>query len=221
MWPRNLAHYVFFAFQYVNQFICTLAMGPVSKWWAVEIGPRCSFVGLPKFHRAPHARIKMGASCRLISSFTANSHGVRTKVFLNACGVGSKIEIGDWCGLSGTIISAADQVRIGDRVQCGANTVISDNDAHGLDYRVRRSELSGVQDASFLSSNPAAPINIGDDVWLGMGVTILKGVTIGPRSVIGAGSVVTRSIPADCVAAGAPAKVIRTFDWKEAGFAPK
>ena len=50
---------------------------------------------------------------------------------------------------------------------------------------------------------------IGDDVLIGMNCLILKGVTIGDRSVIGAGSVVTQSIPADVIAAGNPAKVIK------------
>ena len=54
-----------------------------------------------------------------------------------------------------------------------------------------------------------APVTIEDDVWIGANCQILKGVTIGVRSVIGAGSVVTKSIPADCIAAGNPCKVIR------------
>lgn len=56
------------------------------------------------------------------------------------------------------------------------------------------------------------PVKIEDYVWIGGGVTILPGVTIGKRSVIGAGSVVCRSIPADCVAVGNPCRVIKTID---------
>ncbi len=54
-----------------------------------------------------------------------------------------------------------------------------------------------------------APISIENNVWIGEKATILKGVSIGENSVIGAGSVVTKSIPANCVAVGSPAKVIR------------
>lgn len=56
------------------------------------------------------------------------------------------------------------------------------------------------------------PVRIGDNVWIGGGVTILPGVTIGEGAVIGAGSVVTRDIPANTVAAGNPARVIRRLD---------
>ena len=58
----------------------------------------------------------------------------------------------------------------------------------------------------------ALPVRIEDGVWIGGGVVILPGVTIGRNSVIGAGSVVTRSIPANCVAVGNPCRVIKQID---------
>ena len=57
----------------------------------------------------------------------------------------------------------------------------------------------------------SAPIVIEDDVWVGAHSIILKGVTIGARSIIGAGSVVTKNIPPDCVAAGNPCRVIKSL----------
>ncbi|MCZ4273969.1 sugar O-acetyltransferase [Maritalea porphyrae] len=57
--------------------------------------------------------------------------------------------------------------------------------------------------------NQAAPITIGDNCWIGAGVTILPGVTIGDRTTIGAGAVVTKDIPSDCVAVGSPARVVK------------
>ncbi len=57
----------------------------------------------------------------------------------------------------------------------------------------------------------AKPITIGDNVWLGGGVIVLPGVTIGENSVIGAGAVVTKDIPANCVAVGNPARVIKSI----------
>lgn len=61
----------------------------------------------------------------------------------------------------------------------------------------------------------ALPVEIKDNVWIGGGCIILPGVTIGENSVIGAGSIVTKSIPANCVAVGNPCRVVRTFDPKE------
>lgn len=58
----------------------------------------------------------------------------------------------------------------------------------------------------------ARPIRVNDNAWIGGGSILLPGVTIGENSVIGAGSVVNRSIPANCVAAGNPCKIIRRLD---------
>lgn len=77
----------------------------------------------------------------------------------------------------------------------GADTCIGDTDDH----------------PERLDTKPA-PVVIGDNVFIGMHCLILKGVTIGENSIIGAGSVVTKDIPANCVAAGVPCKVIRYLD---------
>jgi len=61
----------------------------------------------------------------------------------------------------------------------------------------------------------ASPVVIGDDVWLGMNVTVLKGVEVGRQTVVGAGSIVTRSLPSGVIAAGQPAVVIRKLDGCE------
>ncbi|WP_273452502.1 sugar O-acetyltransferase [Nevskia ramosa] len=70
--------------------------------------------------------------------------------------------------------------------------------------------ISAAERRKWLES--ARPITIGSDVWVGGGAVICPGVTIGDRSVIGAGSVVTRDIPADVFAAGNPARVVRRLD---------
>ena len=80
--------------------------------------------------------------------------------------------------------------------------MVTDTDAHPMDYMARRTSNEGTK---------SAQIVIEDDVWVGAYSIILKGVTIGARSIIGAGSVVTKSIPADCVAAGNPCKVIKSL----------
>jgi len=80
-------------------------------------------------------------------------------------------------------------------------TSIYDCDSHEVDPKFRRRSVG-----------PIEPVIIGDNVWFGSRVQVLRGVSIGDNSVIGAGSVVVQSIPANCVAAGVPAKVIRTFE---------
>ncbi len=119
------------------------------------------------------------------------------------------LKIGDGVGMSSPCLWAKTRIEIGDNVFVGGNVIIMDNDAHSLDWNLRRS--SDFEDDLPLHANKAAtaPIIIGDDVMIGANTIILKGVHIGARSVIGAGSVVSKSIPSDCVAAGNPCKVIR------------
>lgn len=93
-------------------------------------------------------------------------------------------------------------VTIGSRTLFGPNVQIY-TASHPLDYQER---ASGVEFAK--------PITIGEDVWVGGNAVICPGVTIGDRSIIGAGSVVTKSIPADVVAAGNPCKIIRHLERK-------
>ncbi len=89
-------------------------------------------------------------------------------------------------------------MQIGDGCQIGSYACLMDNDYHSVEDRNKPGE--------------SRPIVLGRNVWLGVRVIVLKGVTIGENAVIGAGSVVTKDIPADCVAAGVPARVIRTFE---------
>lgn len=93
-------------------------------------------------------------------------------------------------------------IEIGDNLQMGPAVQIY-TAAHPLEADVRRSGLEY-----------ARPIRIGNDVWIGGGAIILPGVTIGDRSVIGAGSVVVRDVQAAKVVAGNPARIIRSLDGR-------
>lgn len=117
----------------------------------------------------------------------------------------ARIEIGDRVGLSSVCLWANDRITIGHDVNIGGDTLIMDNDAHPMDFAQRRRlpENHGCSDVS------AKPVVIENDVWIGARCIILKGVHIGARSVIAAGSIVTKDIPADCVAGGNPCKVIK------------
>lgn len=113
---------------------------------------------------------------------------------------GASLTIGNDVGMSSTRMWIHDSVKIGDHVKIGGCVLVTDTDAHPMNFMGRRSSNEGTK---------SAPIVIEDDVWIGAHCVILKGVTIGARSVVGAGSVVTKSIPADCVAAGNPCRVIK------------
>lgn len=115
---------------------------------------------------------------------------------------GASLKIGNNVGMSSTRLWIHESARIGNNVKIGGCVLITDTDAHPMDYMARRTSNEGTK---------SAPIVIEDDVWVGAHSIILKGVTIGARSIIGAGSVVTKSIPADCVAAGNPCKVIKNL----------
>lgn len=112
----------------------------------------------------------------------------------------AKINIGSNVGMSSTRMWISKELTIGNNVKIGACVLLIDTDSHPIDYKLRRTSNEGVK---------SAPIVIEDDVWIGAHSIVLKGVTIGARSIIGAGSVVTKSIPADCIAAGNPAKIIK------------
>lgn len=123
---------------------------------------------------------------------------------------GATIIIGDHVGMSGTRMWIAKSLTIGNNVNIGAGVLIMDTDCHQMDYRMRRHDAVEHFSRDVLhKAVQSEPIIIEDDVWIGAGAMVLKGVTIGARSIIGAGSVVTKSIPVDCVAAGNPAKVIK------------
>ena len=103
----------------------------------------------------------------------------------------------------------------GNYVKIGGDCIIMDTDAHSLDYMVRRLREKNADGFGMDGLSAAtAPIVIEDDVLIGTRCIILKGVTIGARSIIGSGSVVVKSIPADCIAAGNPCKIIRYINGK-------
>ncbi len=111
---------------------------------------------------------------------------------------GAIFEIGENTYINyGVSISAKQCVKIGRDCLIGTYVNITDNNFHHVDPD-RRNEIP-----------PSSDVTIEDNVWLGTRVIVLPGVTIGKDSVIGAGSVVTHSIPSRVIAAGAPAKIIR------------
>lgn len=113
------------------------------------------------------------------------------------------LEVGDNTGMSQVSITCKQKIHIGSNVKIGAGTLIFDTNFHNTDWKIRADHDKD------LSSALNAPIYIGDHTFIGARSIICKGVTIGERSIIAAGSVVVKDIPADCMAGGNPCKVIK------------
>lgn len=115
---------------------------------------------------------------------------------------GGTLSIGDDTGMSQVSISCKESISIGSHVTIGAGTMIFDTNFHNTDWRVRRTKED-------LKTARTAPVVINDDCFIGARTIICKGVTIGSRSVIAAGSVVVSDSPNDCVAGGNPCRIIK------------
>jgi acetyltransferase-like isoleucine patch superfamily enzyme len=115
-------------------------------------------------------------------------------------GIQGSIKIGSYCLLSpGTTIMSAGGITIGDNCMFAAGCYISDSDWHGLYNRTRTFRCT-------------KPIELKDNVWIGHGAKVGKGVTIGENSVVAAGAVVVKDVPANTVVGGNPAKVIKKLN---------
>ncbi|MDP1789723.1 MAG: DapH/DapD/GlmU-related protein [Methylibium sp.] len=120
---------------------------------------------------------------------------------------GARIRIGAETGISGGSICAAVSVEIGSRCLLGADVLIVDTDFHAIEPIGRRTNTDW-------SRIGCAPVHIGDDVFIGARAIILKGVSVGAGAVIGAGSVVTRSVPEGVIVAGNPAIAVGSVDGR-------
>ena len=189
----RLPHVAACVLRIMRRWWCTSLARASARWWHVTLGKACWFDGVPVFRRHPGSSITIGDRCGFNSHHGGNLAGLNRRCQLSTLSQGAEITIGADSGLSGTVIGCQMRINIGARVRCGANTLITDTDWHSDDPR---------------AGAPAA-VTIEDDVWLGINVVVLKGVTVGHGSLVGANSVVTSDIPAGVVAAGNPACVIR------------
>jgi acetyltransferase-like isoleucine patch superfamily enzyme len=119
---------------------------------------------------------------------------------------GGRIAIGEWCYLGeGSRVWSAAAVVIGDRVLVSHGVNIHDCDSHPREPQERHRHYRDLRlhgHPRVLESVLRKPVTIEDDVWIGFNASILKGVTIGARSIVAAGSIVTRDVPADSLYVG-------------------
>jgi len=177
------------------------------RWYAeFFLRPECEYLGPYHTIMKPWYVHISGDNVRIGRCFTAigePGNRVEIGVWGREAGLG-KVTIGDACLMSpGSRISASDEVVLGDGVMLANGAYVTDCDWHTIYDRMVRDE--------------PMPVHIGDNVWLGDGSAVLKGVTIGENSVVAARAVVTRDVPANVVVAGSPAKVVKELD-PERGF---
>ena len=190
-WKITNRLYRWLAYPYVR-FLFWLNGIPWGKQW--------SFDGVPIIQKHRGSAMQFGSGLSLRPSVRSNPLGANHPVILCTWKSRAVLEIGSDFAMTGGSLCAATGIKIGDRVNIGANTTILDTDFHPLDPETRRVHP---QEAS------NAPVVIKDDVFIGMNCLILKGVTIGEGSVVGAGSVVTRDVPSRVIVAGNPAIIVR------------
>ena len=164
----------------------------------VRTGTGIILSGFPLIKKFPGASITIGNGVT-IHSLTRMNPVLSHHTCLAALSNQASITLEDGCGISGATLVCVNGIRIGRHTLIGPKVQLL-TALHPFDAAQRRTGLEA-----------GRPITVGDDCWLGGGVIVCPGVAIGDRSVIGAGAVVTRDIPADSVAVGNPARVIRTL----------
>jgi len=180
-----------------------------SLLWLLELkirGFQISFpvrlFGHPICSRYPGSVISLGSHVTLDSSARANPLGGSSPCVLRTMSPTARLILGDRVGISSSVIVAGNSVEIGQDTILGAGAMVLDNDFHALG--------PGFSWLTEYSKN-SKPVKIGRGCFIGARSIILKGVTLGDRVIIGAGSVVTKDVPAFSIAAGNPASVVGTI----------
>jgi galactoside O-acetyltransferase len=182
----------------VRKFFCIRRFKKVGANLSIGLGSKVNYGLLQGFYGAS---LQIGERCIIAGQLGCQKQGALLEVG-GACFIGAQ-----------TSIVATECVSVGKNVLIAHGCYITDTDGHSIDAQKRmldvENRLAGKKDWDCVKSSP---IKIGDLCWIGPSVIILKGVSIGNGTIVGAGSVVTRSLPEYVFAAGNPAKIIRTLE---------
>lgn len=171
------------------------------------MGVRCvrniTFRGRPILGRPEGSQIILGDGVTINSSPRSNRLTNACPATLRTLAPGAVLELKAGVGVSGSTICAARSVTIGEGTIIGAGALILDSDCHRF-----------VEGEGWITDfeGPSKPIIIGREVFVGTRATILKGVTIGDRAIIGAGAVITQDVPAGMIAVGNPPRLFPRKD---------
>lgn len=159
----------------------------------------------PKHPEILKGSIIIGKNFHCNNRMTSNSLGVFQSCMFNISASGSRIVIGNNVGISGSTINADTIITIGDNTIIGSGCLITDTDSHPIQMADRNRK-------DWPKYTKSKPISIGKNVFIGARCIVLKGVNIGDGAVIGAGSVVSKDVPANAIVAGNPAKIVKMIE---------
>lgn len=169
--------------------------------WGVVCKGRVQILGRSLIRARKKGEIILGDSVVFNSRFCTNLVGLINPTVLDTR-LGGKIEVGDNSGGSSVVISSKTSIRIGARCKLGGNVRIFDHDFHSVDPKIRATP----EDRNNIKS---AAINIADDCFIGTNAIILKGTSLGARTIVAAGSVVFGlKVPPDSLVKGNPAVIV-------------
>jgi acetyltransferase-like isoleucine patch superfamily enzyme len=170
----------------------------------IEFAKGLKVSGVPKIDVTRRGRVKVGEYLHINSGEDFNVIGRQQKTIF---WVEGNLTIGNNVGMSATALICNHKIIIGNNVKLGGGVCIYDTDFHNLNPEIRRNPVLDKQKAA------KAAVILEDNVFIGAHSTILKGVTIGQNSVVGACSLVSKNIPANQIWAGNPAKFIKIIKF--------
>lgn len=170
------------------------------RWKGAKVGNNCRINCKISFSLPRGVNLEIGDNFICRSGFQRHILGEEVSS-INVYNFSGGVKIGHNTGMSATNINCSESISIGNHVMIGAGCLITDSDHHSIDWKVRC--LLGDTDKK------TAPIVIEDYVFIGARSIILKGVTIGEKSIVAAGSVVVKNIPSGEMWGGNPAKFIK------------
>jgi acetyltransferase-like isoleucine patch superfamily enzyme len=160
-----------------------------------SVGPGCKFIN-PRYFYVNGPRISIGQN---LHAMATRERPISLTVYPSPAGAG-RISVGAYCiMLPGTRLAAATSIEVGDNCMFAANCSLSDADWHDMYDRTS-------------APGKTASIRLENNVWIGDSALVCKGVRVGENSIVGAGSVVTKDVPANSVVAGNPARVVKELD---------
>ncbi|MBC8500890.1 MAG: acyltransferase [Nanoarchaeota archaeon] len=167
--------------------------------------------------------IKTGRRTKMQTHFRCYNYGKKKQVKIGyhcklncliLCEENGRVELGNHVSIGkNTLIECTNNIKIGSCTRISQNVVIRDNNSHPIQISKRKKQsLKGIAD---INESDSKPVIIEDDVWIGWGATITKGVRIGRGSIVAERALVTKDVPEYCIVGGVPANVIRKLSENE------